>query len=225
MYTSSASYLNSVYTSSTTSWDTEESSTDLGQDEFLQLFVAQLENQDPLDPVDDSESIAQMAEFSSLEQLTNINSQISDLIDTINTQTLNTAVSYIGKSVVASGYSMSKEGETISDVTYTVPVDVEDLTAHIIDEDGSIVNSIDLGAHDAGEYDFSWDGTGSDGEELEDGLYSIAFTATNSEGESVSISTMVSGVVSGVSQSSGSTLLTLEDGRQVYLSNVYEVTA
>lgn len=225
MYTSSASYLNNVYTASTTSWDTEESSTDLGQDEFLQLFVAQLENQDPLDPMDDSESIAQMAEFSSLEQLTNINSQISSLIDSINTQSLNTAVSYIGKSVTASGYSISKDGESVSEATYTVPVDVEEMTAHIIDESGSIVNSIDLGAHDAGEYDFSWDGTGTDGEALDDGVYSIAFTASNAEGESVSISTMVSGVVEGISQSDGSTLLTLEDGRQVYLSNVYEVTA
>lgn len=224
MYSDSTSYLNSVYTSSTTSWETDTSN-DMGQDEFLQLFVAQLENQDPLDPMDDSESIAQMAEFSSLEQLTNINSQLSELISTISAQSMNTAVDYIGKSVTAAGYTMSKEGEAVSDVTYTVPVDVSEMTAHIIDENGSIVRSVDLGAHDAGEYDFEWDGKDSNGDELDDGIYSIAFTATNEEGQSVSVSTTVSGVVEGVSQQNGNTMLTLEDGREVALANVWEVTA
>ena len=40
----------------------------LGQDEFLQLLVAQLTNQDPLNPKNDTEFIAQMAQFSALEQ-------------------------------------------------------------------------------------------------------------------------------------------------------------
>ncbi len=224
MYTSTTNYLNNVYTSSTTSWDTDTSN-DMGQDEFLQLFVAQLENQDPLNPVDNSESIAQLAQFSSLEQLTNINSQLTELISAINTQSMNTAVDYIGKSVTATGYTLSKEEGSVSDVTYTVPVDVEDLTAHIVDENGSIVCSVDLGGRDAGEYEFTWDGTDTEGNELADGIYSIAFTATNAEGESVSISTMVSGVVEGVSQQGGKTLLTLQDGREVYLENVWEVTA
>jgi flagellar basal-body rod modification protein FlgD len=40
----------------------------LGQDDFLQLLVTQMTQQDPMNPMKDTEFIAQMASFSSLEQ-------------------------------------------------------------------------------------------------------------------------------------------------------------
>jgi flagellar basal-body rod modification protein FlgD len=40
----------------------------LGQQDFLNLLVTQLTNQDPLNPQKDTEFIAQMAQFSALEQ-------------------------------------------------------------------------------------------------------------------------------------------------------------
>jgi flagellar basal-body rod modification protein FlgD len=44
----------------------------LGQNEFLQLLMTQLQNQDPMSPMDNTQFIAQMAQFSSLEQMTNL---------------------------------------------------------------------------------------------------------------------------------------------------------
>ncbi|MDK2805418.1 MAG: flagellar basal-body rod modification protein FlgD [Thermoanaerobacterium sp.] len=52
-------------------------SSELGKDEYLQLLVTQLENQDPLNPMDDKEFIAQMAQFSALEQMLNLNSSFN----------------------------------------------------------------------------------------------------------------------------------------------------
>lgn len=45
---------------------------DLGKDDFLQLLVAQLSNQDPMNPQDGAQFVAQLAQFSSLEQLISI---------------------------------------------------------------------------------------------------------------------------------------------------------
>ena len=47
-------------------------------DEFLQLFVTQLQNQNPLEPMEGSEFMAQLAQFSSLEQLVQLNQLGSD---------------------------------------------------------------------------------------------------------------------------------------------------
>ena len=51
----------------------------LDQDDFLQLVVAQLSNQDPMNPQSDTEFIAQMAQFTSLEQSKSMQSDIAQL--------------------------------------------------------------------------------------------------------------------------------------------------
>jgi flagellar basal-body rod modification protein FlgD len=45
---------------------------DLGKDQFLKLFVAQLQHQDPMNPMEDADFMGQMASFSTLEQVTNL---------------------------------------------------------------------------------------------------------------------------------------------------------
>ena len=44
----------------------------LGKDQFLKLFVAQLQHQDPMNPMQDQDFMGQMASFSTLEQVTNL---------------------------------------------------------------------------------------------------------------------------------------------------------
>ena len=51
----------------------------LGQNEFLELLVTQMRNQDPMQPVSDTEFIAQMAQFSSLEQTKTMSADITKL--------------------------------------------------------------------------------------------------------------------------------------------------
>lgn len=52
---------------------------ELGKDQFLQILVTQLRNQDPMQPLQDKEFIAQMAQFSSLEQMMNVSKEMSAL--------------------------------------------------------------------------------------------------------------------------------------------------
>ena len=46
----------------------------LGEDQFFNMLITELQNQDPLQPVQGSEFITQLATFSSLEKLTSIES-------------------------------------------------------------------------------------------------------------------------------------------------------
>jgi flagellar basal-body rod modification protein FlgD len=49
----------------------------LTQNDFLQLLVAQMENQDPLQPQTDTQMAAQMAQFTSLQQTTTMSSSLT----------------------------------------------------------------------------------------------------------------------------------------------------
>ncbi len=51
----------------------------LDQEDFLQLVVAQMTNQDPLSPMKDTEFIAQMTQFSALEQSKNMQRDMAHL--------------------------------------------------------------------------------------------------------------------------------------------------
>ena len=47
----------------------------MGKDQFLKLFVAQLQHQDPMNPMQDQDFMGQMASFSTLEQVSNLASE------------------------------------------------------------------------------------------------------------------------------------------------------
>jgi flagellar basal-body rod modification protein FlgD len=98
-----------VSTSTTTSaqaTSSAASSTDntLNYNNFLQLLVAQLQNQDPTNPSDPTAFVSQLASFSAVEQQVNTNSKLDALL----TQTeLSQAGSMIGLTVTSSDGAVS----------------------------------------------------------------------------------------------------------------------
>ena len=59
--------------------ESKTNQTAMGQDAFMKLLSAQLQNQDPLKPQENGEFLAQLATFSSLEKLTAIETSIKEL--------------------------------------------------------------------------------------------------------------------------------------------------
>lgn len=70
--------------------------TEIDQDAFLRLLVAQLKYQDPLNPADSTEFMAQTAQFATVEKLTVLATQGAELT---MSQRLATAGSVIGRGV------------------------------------------------------------------------------------------------------------------------------
>src|SRR3954453_19097701 len=77
--------------------------TELGQDDFLQLMITQLKNQDPFKPLDPSQYVGQLAQFSSVSGLKEINTAISGLTDSLRGNRVLDGASMIGRTVVAGG--------------------------------------------------------------------------------------------------------------------------
>ena len=83
----------------------------MGKDQFLQLLVAQMKNQDPDSPMDGTQMAAQLAQFSTVEQLQNANTTLTDIANAVKvansgSQTSTTSGSS-GSGASASGGSTS----------------------------------------------------------------------------------------------------------------------
>ena len=75
----------------------------LNYDDFLQLLIAQMKNQDPTSPMDASQQISQLASFSQVEQQIQTNSHLETVLQN---QWISQASDYIGKQI------MSADGKT-----------------------------------------------------------------------------------------------------------------
>jgi flagellar basal-body rod modification protein FlgD len=220
-----SSYVSSILgTDTSTSTTSSSSSTSsLGMDAFLQLLVTQLEYQDPLDPMDDKEFVAELAQFSSLEQLTEINSGIDSLIEVGQEQEMIGAVNFMGKTVEATGTALSLDSGTATDVTFTLPDDAATCIVNVLDSSGDIVRTVDLGATAAGDVTFTWDGMDYDGNVCDDGLYQIAVTATDADGNTLTVTSTMTGTVSGIKQVDGTYYLDIGDDRYVQFTDIVNV--
>lgn len=81
-------------TSSATAASSASATSNLAnQNTFLQLLVAQLQNQDPLNPEDGTQFVSQLAQLSELQQVISINQGVSNIATAITTPTPTTSAS------------------------------------------------------------------------------------------------------------------------------------
>ncbi len=95
---------NTTAASQTASSATSGTNNTLDYNNFLELLVAQLKNQDPTNPSDPTAFVSQLASFSSVEQQVNTNSKLDALL----TQSeLSQGASIIGRTVTSADGSVS----------------------------------------------------------------------------------------------------------------------
>ena len=149
----------------------------VSQAEFLQLFVAQLQHQDPLSPMEPNELTAQLAQFSSLEQLTGINSRLDTLTGSARQTSGSVLLGLIGKEITFDGSRLAAVGGKAPDVSYTLSQSAAKVTATVRDAAGNVVRVVDLGAQNTGEHTFHFDGKTDTGATIPDGTYALEITA------------------------------------------------
>src|SRR5215468_478605 len=88
---------------------------------FLTLLTSQLQNQDPLSPMDSTQFTQQLVMFSQVEQQINTNDNLQSLIALNLSQNANSAVNYIGRSVVMTNGegALQSNGDGTSSVDWT----------------------------------------------------------------------------------------------------------
>jgi flagellar basal-body rod modification protein FlgD len=193
------------------------------QSEFMQLLIAQLQNQDPTQPVQGTEFVTQLAQFALVQQASNQSQALSNLSTQITGLSNNQSTNLIGHSVTVTGNSVSFNGTAATPTNVTLASAAANVSATISDSSGTVIQTLNLGAHAAGAMSIPWDGLTSSGGVAPVGNYSVNVTATDASGQSVNVSQDVAGVVQSVSFSQGYPELTLASGAQAPISQLVSV--
>lgn len=191
----------------------------MNSDDFLKLFIAQLQYQDPLEPQDPSAMLEQLSQLSLVEQSYNSNTSLNNLLTAQNNSISLTAVSFIGKDVKAYGNSATFDGSSSTSLEYSLPLSAESSQISIVDAAGTTVRTVSLGSNSAGDKSFSWDGLDNNGALLPAGSYTFAITANAANGSAITATTYTTGRIDGVDLSGSTPQLTI-GATSVALSDV-----
>ncbi len=136
-----------------------EKDNELGKNEFMELLVAQMNNQNPLEPQDNTEFIAQLAQFSQVEGTENLNATVSDMASDLRSSQALQASSMVGQSVVVPGheYGFLESGDLIAGYA-EIPATTTNLSVQISSNTGETLETIHIGAHSKGPVSMRWDG-------------------------------------------------------------------
>lgn len=199
----------------------EAANNQLGQEQFLQLMITQLQNQDPLQPMDDGQFIGQMAQFSTVEEIGGMSKSIESLAETLTASTALQAATMVGRSVLVEGDTGHlTEGQSMKGGV-ELPAPINNGVVRIFDATGQVVREMPLGPRGQGIATFEWDGARSDGSTADPGTYFIRAGFMNGETEEALPTYMTSQVASVTLNAGGSGAeITTEDGQKVRLSQI-----
>ena len=199
-----------------------QGSSKLGKDEFLKILTAQLANQDPTQPMDSNAFVAQLAQFSALEQQQNTNDTLTQMLSLQESASGSSAVSMVGKDALYNPKQMDLASGGSLTVNATLPSDAANVTMTVSDSNGNPVCTQDFGPKSAGTTALTWDGKDNSGVAQAAGTYSIAVSAVDISGKTMTVSEQARGRITGVTFASGTPEL-LIGNTSISLSDVQSI--
>ena len=170
----------------------------LGKDDFLNLMINQLKNQDPTNPFKAEQMATELAQFTSVEQLQNVNQNIGQLSAQSKPMEHLALTHLIGKTVTLDPNRFSHLQNQSETLSLDLPQDATGVHVAIIDEHGQAVYEADLGPQPQGRLSVPWNGYQPNHQPAKSGQYLLRATAENS-GRKLPIASQAQGSVCGVS--------------------------
>ena len=197
----------------------------LGQEDFLQLMLAQLRHQDPLQPLENGDFLGQMAQFSTVSGIQDLNETFSHFASSLQSNRALQASSLVGRAVmVPTSQARLEAGGSVSGaVELSEPASA--LTITVSDASGQTVRSFELGPQTGGVARFTWDGLNNSGQPAPAGDYFIRVDASVN-GETVTLDSLVESKVESVSLGQGGgddILLNVAGIGPIALSDINEI--
>lgn len=146
---------------------------DLGEDAFLKLVIAQLQNQDPTKPMDNGEFLSQLAQFKSVSGIDELKNSVDNMATALQSNQALQASSLVGRWVMVPSTTNFLWSDTGMLGSVEVPAAATNVQVAIKDGTGQVVKTLGLGAQGVGTANYQWDGVGDDGTVYAAGDYSV----------------------------------------------------
>jgi len=192
------------------------------QDEFLTLFTTQLKNQDPLSPMDSSQMTAQLAQISTVSGIQTLNQTMQNMMNSNTAVQASQSAALIGKTVMGPGNQFALGESGTAQLGITLPSNADTLTVDIVNASGQTVRSFNSSNQSAGTSSLLWDGRDSSGNAVPAGNYTLRTNALAS-GKPVTPTTLVQGVVTGVTSNSSGVSLSVQGVGSVPLTTITQI--
>ena len=220
----SSSLLNNVARYEDVKDAAKKTNEDMGKQEFLTLFTAQLQNQNPLEPVKNEAFVAQLAQFSQLEALTNMQTSLDSFVTSMSGERLLGSASLIGKKVAMTDTPTQLASGGTIDASIDLPLGANGILVSVIDSQGRLVQELTAGPQLPGTVPISWDGKDAAGNNAPSGLYSLSATAVvNGQTETIPVSTLSTVRAISSNPSDGSVSVEVDGGKTLLLTDVKRV--
>lgn len=159
----------------------------LGQEQFLELMVAQLQNQDPFKPLDPSQFLGQLAQFGMVSGIQDMQGSVGTLAERLRSSQVLDGATLIGRQVLAPGSQAPLAPDGAIRGALEIPSGVTQVEVSVRDAAGQLIRSFTVPAR--GELtEFAWDGRTSAGEPAASGNYRLsAVAAVGGRNESVPV--------------------------------------
>lgn len=145
------------------------------KDEFLKLFMAQLQHQDPLDPKSGGDMVAQLAQMSAVEQAEQTNAQLAALTAQQTSDSSAALANLVGRTcdATAGSFEIDHAGATPPplDIASTGPM--VGASVQITDADGKVLRTLPI-PDGATAASVAWDGKDASGKPLPAGSYNVS---------------------------------------------------
>jgi flagellar basal-body rod modification protein FlgD len=173
--------------------------------DFLQLLMTQLQNQDPTAPMDSTQFTAELVQFAGVQQQVDTNSNLQQLIELTQGEETLQGSAMVGKSVDLNATTLPLQNGT-GTIDYTAIAANEAVQITITDNAGKEVRTVNVDSSQKGTNSWTWNGQNDSGSQVPDGVYNVG--VQGGVGQSVSAMPFtVMGTVTGVISNSGTIAL------------------
>jgi flagellar basal-body rod modification protein FlgD len=209
------------------------STDELGQQQFLELMIAQLENQDPLNPQENGEFIAQLAQFSTVEGIDRLNSNFADFSQSMLSEQALQAANLVGRQVMVEG-NLTTPGAPLAlgKLDFETPVNGGRL--NVYNENGQLLQQISFDGVRQGQVEFAWDGArvmvgndiyyAAEGAAVTgEGPFELRFEGIGENGVAEAAEQWMAYQVTSVSLESSGPVANLDDGNKIPVNEIIEI--